>query len=261
VIDLDAMADAARAAALAGGAVVTARYGAARDVREKAPGDWVSEADLSSEQAVRGALAVSAPGIPVFGEEAGGERGAIGWLVDPLDGTANFLHGFPIVGVSVALVEDGMPLVGVVHAPMLGDTYLAVRGRGAYRGEARLSVSTRPAPNAIAATGFPFRRKDRREQYLRVFDAAFERFEDLRRAGAASLDLAFTACGTFDGYFELSLGPWDVAAGALLVTEAGGVVTDWAGDDRRWLETGDIIAAPPEMHEQLLDLARASTSA
>jgi myo-inositol-1(or 4)-monophosphatase len=256
VIDLDAMAEAARAAAFAGGEVVAARFGAARDVREKAPGDWVSEADLTSERAIREALLAAAPDVPVFGEEGGGTRGELGWLVDPLDGTANFLHGFPVVGVSVALVEAGRPIVGVVHAPMLGDTYVAVHGRGAYRGNERLHVSGRAPARAICATGFPFRHKDRLDRYARVLTAALRGFEDLRRAGAASLDLAWTGAGVFDGYFELALGPWDVAAGALVVTEAGGVVTDWCGDDRQWLDSGDIVAAPPQVHEVLLDLVR-----
>jgi myo-inositol-1(or 4)-monophosphatase len=257
-VDLDKLADAAHTAACAGGQVVSARFGAARDVQEKAPGDWVSEADLTSERAVREILEAAAPDIPVFGEEEGGERGALGWLVDPLDGTANFLHRFPVVGVSVALVEEGTPVVGVVHAPLLEDTYVAVRGRGAFYGSERLQVSTRDPAQAICATGFPFRHKEWLPIYLRAFHDAISSFEDLRRAGAASLDLAWTATASFDGFFELSLGPWDVAAGALLIREAGGVVTDWRGDQKRWLDTGDILAASPAVHERLLEIARAS---
>jgi myo-inositol-1(or 4)-monophosphatase len=192
----------------------------------------------------------------VFGEERGGARADLGWLVDPLDGTANFLHRFPVVGVSVALVAEGRPVVGVVHAPLLGDTFTAVRGDGARRGTEQLVVSPRTPDTAICATGFPFRRKDLLPRYLATFDAALSRFEDLRRPGAASLDLAWVAAGVFDGFFELALGPWDVAAGALLVQEAGGVVTDWSGDDRAWLESGDILAAPASVHEELRELAR-----
>ncbi len=257
-MDLDALADAARVAARVGSSVVVDHYGAARDVREKAPGDWVSEADLDSERTIRTELEQAAPGIPVFGEEAGGERADLGWLVDPLDGTSNFLHRFPAVGVSVALVREARPVVGVVRAPLLGDEYVAVDGQGAFRNGARVHVSTRDADQAICATGFPFRHKERLPAYLRAFEAALERFEDLRRPGAASLDLAWTASGTFDGFFELALGPWDVAAGALLVREAGGVVSDWDGDDTRWLDTGNIVAAPPQVHDVLLDLVRAS---
>lgn len=253
-LDLVALTDAAEAAARAGGAIVAAGFDHPSNVREKAPGDWVSDVDHASEEAVRSALAWSAPGIPFFGEEGGGERAEFGWICDPLDGTANFLHRFPAVGVSVALVADGVPVVGVVHAPLLGDTYRAAAGDGAWCNGRRLAVSARPPAQAIVATGFPFRRKDLVDDYLARFAAAFGAFEDLRRAGAASLDLAWTAAGVFDGYFELALGPWDVAAGALLVREAGGVVTDWAGDPDRWLGSGDIVVGAPAVHARILGI-------
>jgi len=251
--DLETLRDAAEAAALRGGAIVTEHFGAPLSVREKGPGDWVSEADLRSERAVRASLESAAPGIPVFGEEAGGERADVGWLVDPLDGTTNFVHGFSAVAVSVALVEGGRPVVGVVHAPLLGSTWTAYRGGGAWRDGVRLRVSERDRRSAICATGFPFRRKRLLPAYLQVLQKALEGFEDLRRVGAASLDLCWTAEGTFDGYFEVRLGPWDVAAGALMVTEAGGVVTDWTGDGLSWLESGDILAGSPRVHAALLD--------
>jgi myo-inositol-1(or 4)-monophosphatase len=252
--ELDELLEVARAAAHVGGAIVAAEFGAPREVREKAPGDWVSAADLRSELAVREALERARPDIPVMGEEGGGDRGALGWLVDPLDGTANFLHGLEAVGVSIGLVEDDVPIVGVVHAPMLNRTYSARLGGGAFRDDAPIHVSTRPPVQAICATGFPFRHKDLVERYLAVFSAALRTLEDLRRVGGASLDLSWTAEGVFDGYFELSLGPWDVAAGGLIVREAGGVVTDWAGDDRAWLHSGNIVAAPPAVHDVLLEL-------
>ena len=252
-LDLDALLDTARRAALAGGTVVAEACGGPLDVRTKGPGDWVSDADTASERAVRDLLTAAEPTIPVFGEELGGERAALGWLVDPLDGTTNFLHRFPVVGVSVALVERDVPVVGAVHAPLLGDTYTARRGGGAFRNDQPLRVSTRPPREGVLATGTPFRAKRTRlDEYLAVFRAALLTFEDLRRAGAASLDLAWTASGTFDGYFEVALGPWDMAAGALLVREAGGRVTDWRGDPDAWLRSGDIVAAPPAVHEALL---------
>ena len=252
--DLDRLLAVALDAARVGGAIVSEEFGAAREVREKAPGDWVSAADLRSEQAVRNALVTATPDIPVLGEEEGGERAALGWLVDPLDGTANFLHGLEAVGVSIGLVDDGVPIVGVVNAPLLGRIYSARLGGGAFRDGAPIRVSERAPAQAISATGFPFRHKNLIEGYLRVFAAAMHSLEDLRRVGGASLDLSWTAQGVFDGYFELSLGPWDVAAGGLLVREAGGVVTDWAGDPKRWLASGDIVAAPPAVHEFLLEL-------
>jgi myo-inositol-1(or 4)-monophosphatase len=256
-LDLPALLHAAEHAAFAGGSIVAEHFGAAGNAREKAPGDWVSDVDTGSEAAVREALERDWPSLPVFGEEGGGVRGDVGWLVDPLDGTANFLHGFPAVGVSVALVEHGVPVVGVVHAPLLGITYTACSGGGAFSNGERMAVSERDAEQAICATGFPFRAKaDRLDEYLPVFEAALRRFEDLRRAGSASLDLAWTAAGVFDGYFEQALGPWDVAAGALVVREAGGVVTDWSGDDRAWLTSGDIVAGSPALHAALLELTR-----
>jgi myo-inositol-1(or 4)-monophosphatase len=256
-LDLPALLRAAEHAAHAGGSIVAEHFGAAGNVREKAPGDWVSDVDTSSEAAVRESLERDWPSLPVFGEEGGGVRGDVGWLVDPLDGTANFLHGFPAVGVSVALVEHGVPVVGVVHTPLLGITYTAYRGSGASSNGEQMTVSARDAERSICATGFPFRAKaDRLDEYLPVFEAALRRFEDLRRAGSATLDLAWTAAGVFDGYFEQALGPWDVAAGALLVREAGGVVTDWSGDDRAWLTSGDIVAGSPALHAALLELTR-----
>jgi myo-inositol-1(or 4)-monophosphatase len=256
-LDLPSMLRAADTAARAGGAIVAERFGSTGEARLKAPGDWVSEVDTDSEAAVRGVLERDAPGLPVFGEEGGGSRGDIGWLVDPLDGTANFLHGFPAVGVSVALVANGVPVVGVVHAPLLGDTYAACKGECAFRNGEPIAVSARDQSRAICATGFPFRAKaERLDEYLPVFEAALRRFEDLRRAGSASLDLAWTAAGVFDGYFEQALGPWDVAAGALLVREAGGIVTDWSGDEHAWLDSGDIVAGPPTIHEAMLELTR-----
>jgi myo-inositol-1(or 4)-monophosphatase len=254
---LAALAETAANAALAGGAVVAAASGhedAGR--RAKAAGDYVTQADLASEAAIRGALAGA--GMPVLGEETGAaEGGDRYWVVDPLDGTTNFLHRFVAVGVSVALVLEGRPVVGVVHAPFLGRTWSAWEGGGAWEGADRLSVSSGPVERAVVGTGFPFRRKENVARYLMVFTRAFERFEDLRRPGAAALDLAWVADGTFDGFFELGLGTWDVAAGALLIREAGGVVTDWTGDERGWIDSGDILAGPPAIHAALLEVAMA----
>jgi myo-inositol-1(or 4)-monophosphatase len=146
---------------------------------------------------------------------------------------------------------------------MLGDLYSARQGGGSFRNGERIFVSQRVVASAIPATGFPFRAKrERLDEYLPVFERALREFEDLRRAGAASLDLAWTAAGVFDGYFEQSLGTWDVSAGGLIVREAGGVVTDWQGDEQAWLTSGDIVAGPPAVHERILELiaaARATT--
>jgi myo-inositol-1(or 4)-monophosphatase len=260
-LDLDAMRDLALDAARAAGAILTQHFGALRSVRSKAPGDWVSDADLQSELAVREILGQGS-GIPVHCEEEGGDRADVEWLVDPLDGTANFLHGFDAVGVSIALVEHGEPVAAVVHAPFLangsggGRMYTATKGGGAFRDGKQIAVSTRVPEEAIVATGFPFRRKHLLDAYLATLVPVFHRFEDVRRVGAASLDLCWVAEGVFDGYFELGLGPWDVAAGALVVREAGGVVTDWGGGRSDWLVTGDIVAASPPVHAALAGLVQ-----
>jgi myo-inositol-1(or 4)-monophosphatase len=249
----------ANRAARVGGEIVRNYFGRLESVREKSPGDWVSEADLASEQAIR-ELLIRESKLPVYGEEAGGEEFDTGWLVDPLDGTSNFVHGFDAVGVSVGLIADGVPVVGVVHAPLLDRTFSAAQGVGAFRDERPLHVSVRPPEQAIVATGFPFRHKQLLPRYESALGLALRKFEDLRRAGAASLDLCWTAEGVFDGYFELNLGPWDVAAGGIIVREAGGVVTDWEGDDRAWLRSGNVLAGPPEVHEALLRIAYGARS-
>jgi myo-inositol-1(or 4)-monophosphatase len=219
-LDLDTQLAIAERAAKAGGEIVRASFGRARDAREKSAGDWVSAADLTSERAIREVL-YDESGLPVFGEEQGGDAFDTGWLVDPLDGTANFLHGFDAVGVSVGLIDKGAPIAGVVYAPLRDRCFAAARGRGAVRDGQRIEVSARSPGQAIVATGFPFRRKELLDTYEGALGRALRGFEDLRRVGAASLDLCWTAEGVFDGFFELRLGPWDVAAGALIVREAG----------------------------------------
>lgn len=223
----------------------------------KSPGDYVTEVDRAAERAAIRVLREGAPDIAILAEESGGSRHERMWVIDPLDGTTNFVRGFPVVGVSVALMEEGRPVVGAVIAPLIGAAWSAALGQGAVdAGGRRLSVSTHPG-SGVVATGFPFRRKDRLSRYLPVMSAALKRFEDLRRAGAASLDLAYVGAGAFDGFFELGLGLWDIAAGALLVREAGGVVTDWAGDPDAVFVSGDILAGTPAWHEAMLDIVAA----
>lgn len=255
--DLPSLLAVAERAARVGGRVVLEGAGTA-SAEQKGAGDYVTEVDRASEDAIRGVLSRAEPSIPVVGEEAGGAPRDRWWVVDPLDGTTNFLHGFPAVGVSIALVDSGRPVVGVVHAPFLGETYLGSRGAGARVTRADgsagpLRVSDRPVERALVGTGFPFRRKDLLPRYLVTMERALERFEDLRRPGAAALDLAWVAAGVFDGFFELALNAWDVAAGALLIEEAGGVVTDWEGGPGYL--AGDIMAGSPSVHEELLRLA------
>jgi myo-inositol-1(or 4)-monophosphatase len=257
-----ALLEAAEAAARAGGAVIaraSASRGAGTHDVKGAPGDYVTEVDRESERAVVAVLRDAAPGVAILAEEGGGSHSAERFFaVDPLDGTTNFLHGFPVVGVSVGLVEGGRPVLGVVHAPFLGDTYRGGAGLGAEveRSDGRtepLRVSRRDPAQAVVGTGFPFRRKDRLPRYGAMLLGCLERFEDLRRPGAASLDLAWVAAGVFDGFFELGLATWDVAAGIALIEAAGGRTSDWEG--RPDALSGNILAGPPQVHTELVRLA------
>src|SRR3954452_19064427 len=264
VLDLDhLLALALRAAAEGAEIVRTGVPGAGVEtaVETKGAGDYVTEVDRASERVITETLRAREPSLPVVGEEEGGEGASRFWSVDPLDGTTNFLHRFPIVGVSVALVEDGRPVVGVVESPFLAETYWAARGSGAWlrrpgADAEPLRISEREPRRAVVATGFPFRRKERLPRHLAAFERCFERFEDLRRPGAASLDLAWVAAGVFDGFFELGLAPWDVAAGGLLIEEAGGVVSDWSGEPDYL--SGHILAGSPAVHEELIEIASAT---
>lgn len=263
--DRDELRRAAVAAAAAATDVVLRRAGdtGALTPEEKAAGDYVTAVDREAEAAALGVLRERAPDIPVLAEEAGGVRQDRLWVVDPVDGTTNLLRSYPVVGVSVALFEEGRPVVGAVAAPHLQSAWSAAEGAGAFDASGRrLHVGARDPAACVVATGFPFRRKDEATlaRYLGVFMGALLRFEDLRRAGAASLDLAYSATGALDGFFELNLALWDIAAGALLVLEAGGVVTDWAGDERAVFDSGCILAGSPQWHEAMLEITTLVTA-
>lgn len=248
----------AMAAAQAAGDVIRSsrRDSAPLHTQRKGIGDYVTAVDKAAEAAAVTLLREADPSIDVLAEEGGGERSARMWVIDPLDGTTNFLRGYPEVGVSVALVEDGVPSVGVVTAPLTGGTWAAVAGQGAFDAAGRrLDISKSPG-NGVVATGFPFRRPDARVRYVPVLTAALETFEDLRRAGAASLDLAYSAAGVWEGFFELNLALWDIAAGSLLIRESGGVVSDWSGDQSAVFASGDILAGAPAWHERMLSIIR-----
>jgi myo-inositol-1(or 4)-monophosphatase len=254
-VHLEHARDVAERAARAGGDVIRAAAGVA-GLMTKGPGDYVTETDLAAERAVVSVLREADPRIPVLAEEAGGAlAGGLTWAVDPLDGTTNFVHGFVAVAVSVALLDDGIPVAGCVHGALLDQTFTGARGLGAEGPGGPLRVSKREPADAVVATGFPFRRKEVLPRYLRAFGAALRGFEDLRRPGAAALDLAWTAAGVFDGFFELGLSTWDVAAGVLLIEEAGGRTSDWTGGAGH-VAGGDILAGNPGVHAELLAIAR-----
>lgn len=255
-MDLAFLQRVAQSAAEEGAAVVSRRFGRLDSPAENKgrAGDWVTSADWESESVIRASLERGTPDIPVVGEEGGGDRGPIYWTVDPIDGTTNFLLGFPVVAVSIALIVEGRPEVAAIRAPLLDLAFSAVRGKGARCGDRLLTVSSREARRAIVATALPFRESPLLPRYLRVLLSVFDHIEDIRRAGSASLDLAWTAAGVFDGYFELNQSEWDVAAGALLVEESGGVVTDWDGGPDYL--SGNVIAGSPATHGVVLEAAR-----
>ncbi len=230
-------------------------------VVEKDRNDWVTEADRASEQAILDYLALKAPGVGVLAEEAGAS-GSIGtrWLVDPLDGTLNFVRGFPHFAVSVGLVAQGRLEVGVVYDPMRDELFAARRGGGATRNGAPIRVTGRPGlQGAFVTTGFPYRVHRYLDTFLAVFRDVFMEAGALRRPGAAALDLAHTAAGIFDGFFEFCLSPWDIAAGTLLVREAGGIVTDLDGGPDVFAH-GNVVAASPDVHRDLLAAIRMHAS-
>lgn len=214
-------------------------------VERKARHDYVSDVDHACERVIRDYIGKHHRDHAILGEEGGrsGDSEYV-WIVDPIDGTSNYLHGIPHFAISIALQVKGRLEAGVIYDPLREEMFTASRGQGAFLNSQRIRVSgRRDLSTAVVATAFPFRQRRLMRAYRAMFEAMFERVEDFRRAGTASLDLAYVACGRLDGYWELNLQPWDIAAGALLVQEAGGVVMDVAGGDR-WLESGHILAAP-----------------
>lgn len=224
-------------------------------IDEKLENDFVTAADRASEEAVIELLREGAPGLGILAEERGasGQSDAC-WVLDPLDGTLNFVRGFPHFAVSLALVVGGRVELGVVVDPLRRETFHAVRGGGAFCNGRPVVASRRPGLHgAFVTTGFPYRIKPFLDDYLALFRDVFEAVGALRRPGAAALDLAHTAAGVFDGFFEFGLSVWDVAAGMLIVEEAGGVVTD-AGGGREVFRHGNIVAGGPAVQPALLEL-------
>jgi myo-inositol-1(or 4)-monophosphatase len=224
----------------------------------KGKSDFVTRVDLETEQLVTDMLTRATPGATVLGEELSprARSADLLWVVDPLDGTTNFLHGYPAYAVSIAAVTAGEPAVAVVVDIVHDLTYHATRGGGAWCGNERLQVSQITAPaSALIGTGFPFKVPDLLPDYLRQFATILVETSGIRRAGAASLDFADLARGRFDGFWELHLAPWDVAAGALLVREAGGCVTD-PGGHPDLLRHGAFVAGNPKVHAWLLEVLR-----
>jgi len=224
------------------------------DADIKSRNDWVSAADRESEQAIVSCIRELSPGDSFLAEETGASAGKSDrtWIVDPLDGTSNYLQHFPVWCVSIGLRTGSEITSAVVYEPLRDLFFTAERGAGAFRDSTRMHVSDQPSvEGAFLATGFPFRAQEYVSIYVDIFEDIIRVAKGVRRAGSAALDLAYTAAGVFDGFFELHLASWDVAAGSLLVREAGGVITDFSGGNR-WFDRGNIVGAPPGVHRDLL---------
>jgi myo-inositol-1(or 4)-monophosphatase len=261
-IDASVYELAAIAAAGEAGKVLRRRFRETRHLKVEIKGlhDFVTEVDREAEAAALGYLRDRFPDHAVMAEESAPRVGPGGhrWIVDPLDGTTNFIHGVPVFSVSVALEDDHGLVAGTIYDPVHDETYHAHRGGGAWLGDQPIRCSVLGSlDDALVATGFPFRELSRLDRYLRAFEAFVRSTAGIRRAGSAALDLAFTACGRYDGFWEIGLSAWDVAAGALLVREAGGIVTDVVGGDS-FLRTGDIVAGGDGIHPAMLGLTRSA---
>lgn len=226
---------------------------------EKSPVDFVSDVDRAAEASIAALIAERHPGVPVLGEELSPTQRSsadLTFVVDPLDGTTNFLHGFPHYAVSIAAVLGGEPIAAVVLNVPTGELFTATAGGGARRSgqPAHVSAITAPA-RALLGTGFPFKNPELVEPYLVQFAGVLRVTSGIRRPGSAALDLADVACGRFDAFWELKLAPWDIAAGLLLVREAGGLVTDLEGRNSA-VAHGPIVAGNPAMHAWLLKMLR-----
>ncbi|HEY0151968.1 MAG TPA: inositol monophosphatase family protein [Longimicrobium sp.] len=247
---LDAAYDAAE--------LIAARTGADR-VRLKGRADLVTEVDEAVERLVTERIRERFPDDAVVGEELSSAAVTSGrrWIVDPVDGTTNFVHGHPFVCVSIAFADDDGPAAGVIHAPFLREVFHAARGCGAFLNGEPIHVSAVREPSgALLGTGFPFKKgKGNLDAYMSLVADAVRATHDVRRDGSAALDLANVAAGRLDGFFEVGLAPWDVAAGMLLVREAGGRVTGWPGDSGEPLDTGRVLASNGHIHGWLEELA------
>lgn len=223
-------------------------------VRSKQYNDFVSEVDQSAEQAIIDTLREAYPDHGFLGEESGEDKAGAEhvWIIDPLDGTTNFLHGFPQYCVSIALMSRGVLSHGVIYDPTRNDLFTASRGSGAFLNDKRIRVSHRTRlQESLIATGFPFRDFSMLDTYLGMFKDMVLHTSGIRRPGSAALDLAYVAAGWCDGFWEMGLSKWDIAAGALLVQEAGGLVGDFEGNES-WINTGNIVAANPKVFAQIL---------
>jgi myo-inositol-1(or 4)-monophosphatase len=224
-------------------------------VASKGRSDFVTEVDRAAEQAIVDILLKAYPDHAILAEESGASGDSeYTWIIDPLDGTTNFIHGFPQYAVSIALRHREHVTQAVVYDPTRNELFTASRGRGAFLNERRIRVSRRSKlSECLIGTGFPFRSFEHLDEYVRMFRSVTEHTAGIRRPGAAALDLAYVAAGRLDGFWEIGLSPWDMAAGSLLILEAGGLVADFKGETA-YLEEGRIVCGAPKIFPQLLNL-------
>jgi len=252
--------DTAKEAARIGGAVLSKEFGKLQksQINLKGRGDYVTDVDRRSEQAIIQKIRAHFPDHIIHAEESGKEnrRSPYRWLIDPLDGTANYIQKIPVYAISIALIEDNEIITGVVFDPNRDEMFWAERGKGAFLNGQRIHVSNKEKMDySMLASGFPWRSKEYLDPYLDCFKELFLAAAGIRRMGSAAMDLAYTACGRFDGFWEMKLGPWDIAAGILLVEEAGGVVTDFHGE-RACLKNGNVVAGNPGVHKIVLEVTQ-----
>jgi myo-inositol-1(or 4)-monophosphatase len=254
---MNSLAEVAEGAALKAAQIIRTGAGAGLNIRHKGAIDLVTQIDLEAEAAIRKHLAAHTPEIPVLAEEGGGAWDAeTRWIVDPLDGTTNFVHGYPSYAVSIGLQVEGRLEVGCVFDAVNGLAYTATRGGGAWCGDQRLSVSTCSAmEQALLVTGFPYDRRTNVDRYLRYVREFLVRSQGLRRAGAAAMDFVALATGRVDGYWEFGLNPWDIAAGVLLVEEAGGKVTEMDGGTLNLMRP-QLLATNGVLHVEMSEILR-----
>ncbi len=227
-------------------------------VGSKGPNDFVTEVDQAAEQAIIDILLEAYPGHGILAEESGRSQGAknseFTWIIDPLDGTTNFVHGFPVYAVSIALAHRNVVQQAVVYDPTRNDMFYASRGRGSFVNDRRLRVSKRTRlSDSLVGTGFPFRKGDNFKRYVKMFEEIMQSCAGLRRPGAAALDLCYVAAGYYDGFFETGLNPWDVAAGSLIITEAGGLIGNFTGESD-YLYQREVVAGNPKVYGQLVQI-------
>ncbi|ATE59962.1 inositol monophosphatase family protein [Thauera sinica] len=225
-------------------------------VQSKSPNDFVTEVDHAAEKAIIEVLRDAFPGHGILAEESGesGPDSEFNWIIDPLDGTTNFIHGFPQYAVSIAQTKNGVLEHAVVYDPVANELFTASRGGGAFLNDRRIRVSRRTRLNeSLLGTGFPFRQFDNVDAYLAMFRELTQKTAGIRRPGAAALDLAYVAAGRLDGFWEMGLSPWDMAAGALLIQEAGGLVSDLSGEGN-FMATGNVVAGSPKIFGQILPI-------